>query len=126
MRRGCKTPSGNEFGFRSCGQKQKTSVFAIGFAETPRISRITPPTPVLAPPNGSTADGWLCVSALNDISNSSSKSMMPALSTNAEITQGALILSVADFKYVRMRLSIDSIFDNGDSAFKYRTSIFAL
>ena len=28
---------------------------------------MTPPTPVLAPPNGSTADGWLCVSALRAI-----------------------------------------------------------
>ena len=28
---------------------------------------MTPPTPVLAPPNGSTADGWLWVSALRAI-----------------------------------------------------------
>ena len=48
----------------SCGPKHSTSVLAIGLAETPSTSRITPPTPVLAPPNGSMAEGWLCVSTL--------------------------------------------------------------
>ena len=40
---------------------------AIGRWAMPSTSRITPPTPVLAPPNGSTADGWLWVSALRAI-----------------------------------------------------------
>ena len=40
---------------------------AIGRWAAPSTSRMTPPTPVLAPPNGSTADGWLWVSALRAI-----------------------------------------------------------
>ena len=32
-------------------------IAAIGLAETPNMSRITPPTPVFAPPNGSMAEG---------------------------------------------------------------------
>ena len=52
------------------------------------------PTPVFAPPNGSTADGWLCVSALTAM-RSPSKSTMPALPTNAERTHEAPILAVA-------------------------------
>ena len=76
---------------RSSGPKQSTSVLAMGRAETPMMSRTTPPTPVLAPPKGSSAEGWLCVSTLKETSYSSSKSMMPALSTKAERTQGASI-----------------------------------
>ncbi len=38
-------------------------MIAIGLWAMPSTSRITPPTPVFAPPNGSTADGWLWVSA---------------------------------------------------------------
>ena len=33
------------------------SKIAIGRVPADKISRITPPTPVAAPPNGSTADG---------------------------------------------------------------------
>ena len=47
------------------GPKQRMSVTAIGLWPAPITSRMTPPTPVLAPPNGSTADGWLWVSAFS-------------------------------------------------------------
>ena len=63
-------------------------MLAIGRALTPMTSRTTPPTPVLAPPKGSSAEGWLCVSTLKARSLCSSKAMMPALSTKAERTQG--------------------------------------
>jgi len=39
--------------------KRNPSSIAIGRVPADKISRITPPTPVAAPPNGSTADGWL-------------------------------------------------------------------
>ena len=56
---------------------------------------MTPPTPVLAPPNGSTADGWLWVSALRAIVVPAANETMPALPTNAERTNGAATVSVA-------------------------------
>ena len=56
---------------------------------------MTPPTPVLAPPNGSTADGWLCVSALRATVVPSLNDTMPALPTNADRTNGAATVSVA-------------------------------
>ncbi len=37
----------------------RPSRIAIGLVPVDRISRITPPTPVAAPPYGSTAEGWL-------------------------------------------------------------------
>ena len=65
MQPGCSTPSGSCVGGRGrSGPKQRMSVTAIGRCAAPITSRITPPTPVLAPPNGSIAEGWLCVSAL--------------------------------------------------------------
>ncbi len=70
-------------------------MLAIGRALTPITSRITPPTPVFAPPNGSSAEGWLWVSTLNARSKRSSNAMMPALSTNAERTHGLFTRSVA-------------------------------
>ena len=63
---------------------------AIGRWAAPMTSRMTPPTPVLAPPNGSTADGWLWVSALRAIVVPGAKPTMPALPTNAERTNGAV------------------------------------
>ena len=68
---------------------------ATGRWAAPSTSRITPPTPVLAPPNGSTADGWLCVSALRATVVPSTKATMPALPTNADRTNGAATRSVA-------------------------------
>ncbi len=60
----------------------------------PSTSRITPPTPVLAPPNGSTAEGWLCVSALTAIVVPAVNSTTPALPTKADLTNGASSVSV--------------------------------
>ena len=73
---------------RSGGPKQRMSVTAIGRWAAPITSRMTPPTPVLAPPNGSTADGWLWVSALSASVVPSANDTMPALPTNADRTNG--------------------------------------
>ena len=78
----------------SGGPKHNTSVIAIGRWAAPSTSRITPPTPVLAPPNGSTADGWLWVSALSAIVVPGRYETMPALPTNADRTNGAAMASV--------------------------------
>ncbi len=71
------------------GPKQKTSVFAIGRAPNPvpRISRLTPTIPVIAPPYGSRADGELCVSAFMQIDQSSFQAMTPELSWKTESSQ---------------------------------------
>ena len=53
---------------------------AIGRAPTANTSRRMPPTPVAAPWNGSTADGWLCDSTLNAIATPSPTSTAPAFS----------------------------------------------
>ena len=47
------------------GPKRSGSMTAIGRAPSEMMSRTMPPTPVAAPWNGSTADGWLCDSILN-------------------------------------------------------------
>ena len=83
----------------SGGAKQKTSVLQIGLAPmpVPMGSRITPPMPVLAPPYGSRAEGWLWVSTLKTMLLSSSKRTTPALSfehANAPIGVAGLF---ADF-----------------------------
>src|SRR5262249_52882450 len=44
------------------------------------MSRRIPPTPVAAPWNGSTADGWLCDSTLNATASPSPRSITPAFS----------------------------------------------
>ena len=64
-------------------------MIAIGLWAMPRMSRITPPTPVFAPPNGSTAEGWLWVSALSASVVPWWNSTTPALPTNADRTNGA-------------------------------------
>ncbi len=51
---------------------------------------MTPPTPVFAPPNGSTAEGWLCVSALTASVVPAVNSTTPALPTNADLTNGCV------------------------------------
>ncbi len=48
------------------------------------MSRITPPVPVAAPPKGSIAEGWLWVSTFTAIPFSSSKLIIPALSSKTE------------------------------------------
>ena len=68
---------------------------AIGRWPAPMTSRMTPPTPVFAPPKGSIADGWLCVSAFTAIVVPARSMTMPALPTNALRTNGASIASVA-------------------------------
>src|SRR5207253_11223883 len=80
---GCSTPGGSDSGGVSGGAKQNTSVLQIGLAPrpVPSGSRITPPSPVLAPPYGSIADGWLCVSTLKQTLYLSSKRTTPALSS---------------------------------------------
>ena len=71
------------------GPKQKTSVLAIGRAPSPvpRISRLTPTIPVIAPPYGSSADGELCVSAFIQTDQSSFQAITPELSWNTERSQ---------------------------------------
>ena len=95
MSRGCSTPSGRSAAGRSAGPKHRMSVMAIGRCDVPITSRMTPPTPVLAPPNGSMADGWLCVSAFTASVVPGANETMPALPTNELRTNGASIESVA-------------------------------
>ena len=56
------------------------SRIAIGRAPIATMSRRIPPTPVAAPWNGSTADGWLCDSTLNATASPSPRSITPAFS----------------------------------------------
>ena len=94
VRSGGNTPRGRVSGSVSAGPKHKIFVHAMGRCAAPMMSRITPPTPVLAPPNGSTALGWLCVSHFNASVRPGVNEMMPALPTNALRTIGELICSV--------------------------------
>ena len=74
---------------QSGGPKQKTSVLAIGLAPrpVPNISRLTPTIPVIAPPNGSSAEGELWVSAFMQILHSSSHEITPELSWKTDSNQ---------------------------------------
>ncbi len=49
----------------SAGPNRSESITATGRAPMARMSRTIPPTPVAAPWNGSTYEGWLCDSTLN-------------------------------------------------------------
>jgi len=71
--------------------KQYPYLFTIGFAPSPKpiVSRFTPTIPVIAPPNGSRAEGLLCVSALSVTTQLSSNIIPPELSLNTE-TQKSL------------------------------------
>ena len=64
-------------------------MLAIGRAPNPvpRISRLTPTIPVIAPPYGSSADGELCVSAFIQMDQSSFQAMTPELSWKTERSQ---------------------------------------
>ena len=53
-----------------------------------RMSRRIPPTPVAAPWNGSTADGWLWLSTLNVTACPSPRSITPAFSPGPWSTRG--------------------------------------
>ena len=59
---------------------QSPSSSATGRAPIAMMSRRIPPTPVAAPWNGSTADGWLCDSTLNATASPSPRSSTPAFS----------------------------------------------
>ena len=60
--------------------KRSPSSSAIGRAPIATMSRRIPPTPVAAPWNGSTADGWLWLSTLNATASPSPRSITPAFS----------------------------------------------
>ncbi len=110
IRRGWSTPSGSGRRRESGGPKHKTSVMAIGRWAAPSTSRITPPTPVLAPPNGSIADGWLWVSALTAM-------VVPGASTRRcrrcrrtpTRTNGASIASVQSRKLLQQRWIVRAV-----------------
>ena len=77
------------------GPKHRMSVTAIGRCAAPITSRITPPTPVLDPPKGSIAEGWLCVSAFTAMVVPGENDTMPAFPTYALRRNGASIAVVA-------------------------------
>ncbi len=85
-------PGGSDSYGVSGGAKQKTSVLQTGRAPSPvpSGSRITPPKPVFAPPYGSRADGWLCVSTLKQTQFLSSNLTTPALSLKTLTHQSSL------------------------------------
>ena len=74
---------------QSGGPKQNTSVFAIGRAPNPvpRMSRLTPTMPVMAPPYGSSAEGELWVSTFIQTLQSSSHAITPELSWKTDNNQ---------------------------------------
>ena len=69
--------------------KRRPSSSAIGRAPIAMMSRRMPPTPVAAPWNGSTADGWLWLSALKVTASPSPRSSTPAFSPGPCSTRGA-------------------------------------
>ena len=89
---------------------------ATGRWAAPITSRMTPPTPVLAPPNGSTADGWLWVSALRATVVPSLNDTMPALPTNADRTNGAATVSVASRSWSSSDGSVGPVVDGDRGA----------
>ena len=64
----------------SPGAKRSPSSSAIGLAPMAMTSRRIPPTPVAAPWNGSTAEGWLWLSTLKQTASPSPRSITPAFS----------------------------------------------
>jgi hypothetical protein len=66
--------------WKSFAPNQSPSSSATGRAPIATMSRRIPPTPVAAPWNGSTADGWLCDSTLNATATPSPRSSTPAFS----------------------------------------------
>ena len=63
---------------------------AIGRAPIAKMSRRMPPTPVAAPWNGSTADGWLWLSTLKATARPSPTSITPAFSPGPCSTRAPL------------------------------------
>ena len=78
-------------------------------------SRITPPRPVLAPPYGSKAEGWLCVSTLKTTLYCSSKRTTPALSRKTLTHQSSSPASRRIFS-VAAKIVSRSMFSNRRSA----------
>src|SRR5947207_12256013 len=68
------------------GPKRSAFRLAIGRAPIVNTSRRMPPTPVAAPWNGSTNDGWLCDSILKTAAWPSPMSTTPAFSPGPWIT----------------------------------------
>ena len=82
-RRSCRSgrcPATARSNIQSGSPKRRPSRSAIGRAPIAMMSRRIPPTPVAAPWNGSTADGWLWLSTLNATAWPSPRSSTPAFS----------------------------------------------
>ncbi len=62
------------------GPNRNESITATGRAPMVKMSRRMPPTPVVAPWNGSINEGWLCDSILKAQAQPSPMSIMPAFS----------------------------------------------
>src|ERR671923_633407 len=75
----------------SSSPKRSESSTATGRAPSANTSRRIPPTPVAAPWNGSTADGWLWLSTLNATASPSPRSMTPAFSPGPWRTRSPLV-----------------------------------
>src|SRR6266550_2416019 len=76
----CPIPATARRNDQSGAPKRRPSSSATGRAPIATMSRRIPPTPVAAPWNGSTADGWLCDSTLNATASPSPRSITPAFS----------------------------------------------
>ena len=70
--------------------KRSPSSSATGRAPIAMMSRRIPPTPVAAPWNGSTAEGWLWLSTLNATASPSPRSSTPAFSPGPCSTRSPL------------------------------------
>src|SRR5688572_20637963 len=74
--------------------KKSASSTATGRAPIAKTSRRMPPTPVAAPWNGSTADGWLWLSTLKTHRRPPPRSTAPAFSPGPTATRGPVVGSV--------------------------------
>src|SRR5688500_2725240 len=74
--------------------KKSASSTATGRAPIAKTSRRMPPTPVAAPWNGSTADGWLRLSTLKTHRRPPPRSTAPAFSPGPTATRGRVVGSV--------------------------------
>src|SRR5262249_37149316 len=109
--RGWSVPGGSPSSHGPGLAMQNTSVLAMGRAPSPvpMTSRMHPPIPVAAPPYGSIADGWLCVSTFTPTAVLSSNALTPALSLNTDSVQStpsAINSCVAAATVLLRRLSI--------------------
>ena len=90
-RRSCRSGRSPRPRARTCqsgSPKRSPSSSATGRAPMATMSRRIPPTPVAAPWNGSTADGWLWLSTLNATASPSPRSTTPAFSPGPWSTRG--------------------------------------